>query len=227
MGSVSGGGSAQRERYNEDTWNNLARAFTESQNSSREGSTRANFDSPQGQQTLGFLSDQTQQGGGYQSQAGQTYNSLASLRGTPNPEVERIVSANNQEADINFGNRLAQSRAANYRGNTAAGLYDQDKIAAQFTNQQAGENAALRYGAFNDAQNRGLTANVAGAGGLAGLSGQSQGLGSQLLQLLRGTDAMDATQTDTNSNTIETQQGGRSGKKSGTKGFVEGSYDYT
>jgi hypothetical protein len=227
MGSVSGTGTASRDRFSQDTWENTNQTRNEQTDANREGSRRAVFDSPQGQSILGFLTDQTQQGGQFQGQAGNAYGSLASLRQGPNPEVENIIKSTNREADTNFANRLAQSRAGGYRGGTGAGLYDQDRIAAEFTNQQAGDNAALRYGAYNDAAGRNLTANVAGAGGLAGLSGQNASLGAQILALLRGEDTADQTQQLTNANTLQTLRGGTSGTKSNTGQSITGSYSYT
>lgn len=227
MGSVSGGGGANRDRFSEDSWGTSNQQRNENVDANRQGSRRAAFDSPQGQSILGFLTDQTQQGGQYQGQAGQAYGSLAGLRGEQNPEVENIIKSTNKEADTNFSNRLAQSRAGGYRGGTGAGLYDQDKIAAQFTNQQAGDNAALRYGAFNDAQGRQLSANVAGAGGLAGLSGQNAASAAQILALLRGEDTDDQTRQVSNANTLTNERGGKSGTKSGTNAWISGTYNYT
>lgn len=226
MGSVSGGGSASRERFSENSWQNALENFFSNTNQNRQGSRSATFDSPEGQKTLGFLTDQATSGGGFQQQAGNTFNTLANLRGEVNPEVENIIKSTNQEANTNFNNRLAQSRAGGFRGGTGANLYSQDKVASEFTNKQAGENAALRYGAFNDAQNRTQSANVAGASGLASLAGQNQGLAAQLLSLLRGESTQDATQSSTTGQSSTEQVGGRSGKKSGTGMSIEGSYNY-
>lgn len=224
MGSVSGTGAASRDRYSEDTWSTGNQQRNENIDANRAGNRRAVFDSPQSQQLLGFLSDQSMQGGGFQQGAGDAYASLAAMRGGPNPEVENIIRSTNQEADRNFANRLAQTRAGGYRGNTAQGLYDQGQVASQFTQQQAGDNAALRYGAYNDAANRNLSANVAGAGGLAGLYGQNQGTIAQLLALLRGEDTADQTRQMTNANVLSNQRGGTSGTRSRTSQSISGSY---
>lgn len=227
MGSVSGTGTASRDRFSENTWENSLQNFLSNTNQQRAGNRRAAFEGPEAERTLGYLTDQTVQGGNYQGQAGQAYNDLARMRGQPNPEVENIIRATNAEADTNFANRLGKSRAAGYRGGTGANLYNQDKVASEFTNKQAGENAALRYGAFNDAQDRQLSGNVAGASGLAGLSGQSGGLAAQLLALLRGENVEDVSQSSTTGQQSNAATGGRSGKKSGTSQSITGSYQYT
>jgi hypothetical protein len=227
MGSVSGTGSASRDRYSENTWENSLQQFLSNTNQNRTGNRRAAFEGPQAESTLGYLTDQVGQGGGYQQQAGQAYGDLARLRGQPNPEVENIIKSSNQEAETAFQNRLGQSRAAGYRGGTGANLYNQDKVAAEFSNKQAGENAALRYGAFNDAQNRGLSGQVAGAGGLAGLSGQSGGLAAQLLALLRGENVEDISQSSTTGQQSNAATGGKSGKRSSTGQEISASYQYT
>lgn len=226
MGSVSGTGTASRDRFSENNWQNSTENANQSTNSAQQGQSRAVFDSPEAQQILSYLSQQSQQGGGFQQQAGGAYGALAGMKGQTNPEVENIIKTGNQEANTNFANRAAMSRAGGYRGGTGANLYNQDKVASEFTNKQAGENAALRYGAFNDAQGRQLGANVAGAGGLSSLSGQSQGSAAQLLALLRGQDTEGASQSQTISDIIKALTGGSSGTKSNTGQSISASYQY-
>lgn len=216
-------GSAERERYSENTWNTTNQNRQEDINANRSGQRRAVFDQ-QGKGIIDFLSGQGQEGSKYQQGAGDAYSTLATMKGEVNPYVEESIKANNAVAESQFQNRLAQARAGGYRGGTGANLYSQGQVASDFTNQLAANNANLRYGAFNDAQNRGITANVAGAGGLAGLSSQGQAILAQIVAALRGEDVNDQTQQRTNATAVINELGGRSGTRSKTKQDVEAEY---
>jgi len=166
-------------------------AQNEEQNSLRNTLRTSDFNTPEGQQVLNSLIGQAGSSAGYGEEAAGAYRSLASDASKVNPEVENIIRTGDQAANSQFSNRLAQSRAGGFRGGTGANLYNQDKIASEFTNQQENNNSNLRYGAFNDAANRATTARVGGASGLAGLSNQGQSLGAQILSMLRGEKIVD------------------------------------
>lgn len=165
------------------------------------GTTTATF-GDEGNRILQYLMNSGAGSAETGANAAATYGDL-SRGGGVNPATEQIIARSNQEADRTFANRLAQTRAQGYRGGTGANVYRQDKLAADFTNAQAKENANLRYGAFNDAN----TNRLAGASGLASMSGAQQGLGAQILSLLRGqtqTGTQVGTQTGTQTGTQQT-----------------------
>jgi hypothetical protein len=222
MGSVSGMIGANRDRYSENTWG----SGTENTTGSQAGKRRAVF-GPEAQQTLSYLGTPNSGESPYTGDIANTYRGMTQDKGEMNPYVDEIIGAENELAKREFAGGLAQTRAGAYRGGTGNNLYQQGKLASEFSTKLARDNANLRYGAFNDAQNRGFQSQVAGATGLAGLResdinqdlGQ-RGLATQLLALLRGED----TDMDMNQVVQAARTGGTSGKKSGTMGNVSGTY---
>lgn len=228
--------TASRDRYANDEWKNVNGTNTTNtsqqtqQNTAGQttGATDATFNSPQGQSVLNALTGQVVGGGAadYVKQAGDTYGAMSRDTGAINPEVENVIGASNREADKTFGNRLMQLRAGGYRGGTAANINGQGRYASDFTAQQQGVNSSLRYGAFNDAQKRGIDSRATGAAGLGALGQGQQGLGQAILALLRGqsstgTTAGSATgssQTLSIEDIIQALTGGSSGTKSNTGG---------
>lgn len=215
--------SASRDRYSNDEWQNTTQQNNSKTNTAANTagttSTDATFGSPQGKSILDALTGQIVNGNGadYTNTAAGAFTRAANGGGV-NPYVEGIISAGNKEADNTFANRLAQTRAAGYRGGTASNINNQEQLASNFTNNQAGQNANLRYGAYNDAAGRELS----GAAGLASLGGQQTGLGAQILALLRGQTTNTNQQQNVESTTLEdiikALTGGSSGTKSGTSG---------
>lgn len=150
--------------------------------------TNASFNSPEGKSLLTYLTGETTNPNarGYLDTAGKAYTAQAN--GVNNPYTEQVIQTSNKEGDRAFNNGLAGLRAQGYRGGTAANIYGQGNFASDYATKLASQNANLRYGAFNDAQNRSL----AGASGLAGLGQGQQSLAAQILALLRG-ESKDAT----------------------------------
>lgn len=265
---VSGKTKADRDRYSEDDWQNTdqttnTNSNTNSNTSSNNSgftntssnsllqnqgqstdSTDATFNSPQGQAILNALTGNAASG-----QVGQGLQESANIysrlgQGGINPYTEDLIKDSNIEAEKNFSNRLAQTRAGAYRGGTAANIGKQGQLAADFSAQQGASNATLRQGAFDSGQTLALGA----AGGLGSLANQQQSLGTQLLALLRGentsgtnasTQSSDTYGTQagagsSNSNTQTQQQvieqliaaltGGKSGTKSNTSAEIDGGY---
>lgn len=163
--------------------NDVLRSLTNSTNSTLNqttGRTNASFSSPEAQTLLASLTGRLTSSPDYSAQAGSTYGRLA--QGGVDPNVEGIIAASDAEASKNFASRLAQTRAGAYRGGTAANIGKQGQLAADFSAQQAGNNAKTRSDAYNNSN----TMALAGASGLGGLASSQQGLGAQLLSLLRG-----------------------------------------
>lgn len=238
-GTTNSNTASNTNSQSNDVLNSLSRSATTSANATS-GSTSADFSSPEAQALLRSLTGGATSGNGqrYTDQAAGAFGSLAS--GKVSPYTEDIIKNSNVEADRNFAGRLAQTRAGAYRGGTAANIGKQGQLAANFSAQQGAENAKLRDSAFQSAQGNAAI----GATGLASLGTQQQGLGTQLLALLRGekvagstvgSQATDASQqqnnqSNTNSNTSSSTQttqqmletiiaaltGGSSGTKSGT-----------
>ncbi len=230
--------SASRERDSQNVFQNTT--GTNTTNTSQQtagntaqsttGATDATFNSPQGQQILAALTGAAtggNSGQNYLDQAGSTYGKLAGDQGTVNPYVEDVIKNSNSEADKTFGNRLMQLRAGGYRGGTAANINGQGRYAADFSAQQGGTNANLRYGAFNDAQARASSNNATGAAGLGSLGNSQQGLGQALLALLRGSSNTGANNVATTGSsqgvTVEQILQALTGGSSGTKSNVTGS----
>lgn len=230
------GGSASKQQFSQDQWQNKNQNSTQQTNQTGEqaqtGQRTATFDNPYAGGILAALSGQTQQP--YQtSSAGQgaenAFGGLTKAIPNVNPNVESIISASNQEGDRALGNNLAKVRAGAYRGGTGANMYGQGRVVADAANERALGNANLRYGAFEADQNRGLTSKLAGASGLAGLEGtkqagqgQQNALGTQLLALLRGENTNQQGTSSLNSMTVaqllEALRGGSSGITTGSKG---------
>lgn len=198
MGSISGGGSASRQRSSGDS--------SEAVRSNQD----ATFNSPEGKQLLTYLTGQTTGGGAqkYADTAAGAYTKQAS--GAVNPEVENIIKASNYEGDRAAAGGMAKLRTQGYRGGTAANIFNQGTFANDYASKLAGENAKTRYGAFNDAQNRSL----AGASGLANMAQGQNSLGAQILALLRG-ESKAGTDIKHTSGTV-----------SGTDANISGTYQF-
>lgn len=224
MSSASISETRSRDRYRQDEWSQS----TQDTASAGSGKKRAVFESPEAKNTLSYLQERDAPTSKYTDPAARTYQRMADQTGQDtNPYVEALIKDENAVAETGFQNRLAQTRAGAYRGGTGANMYAQDKVGADFQAQLSQGNNQLRYGAYDDAQNRALSSNVSGAAGLAGLREsdigtalQQKGFATQLLALLRGEDvANEETVAQKNQRT-----GGFSGTKSGQS--VTGSYTY-
>lgn len=175
--------------------NSLRNIFS-SNNQQQQQQQTATF-APGGAATLTALGGTAGAGGANMDRAAAGFGDF---NGQVSPYTEDIIKSGNMEADKQFANRLATTRAGAYRGGTAANIGKQGQLAADFTNQQQGENARLRQGAYDNAQ----TNKLAATAGLSGLGTEQQGLGAQLLQLLRG-----GTTTGTTTGTSTGQETGQ------------------
>lgn len=198
-------GTSDTEFANNSTLSALQQAQRATQQQ-QTGQTNATFD-PRGNAIIAGLTDSMAGGGNYIKDAAAGYGGFT---GAVSPYTENIISGNNAEANKNFASRLAQVRAGAYRGGTAANIGKQGQLAADFTSQQAADNAKLRDNAYQQAQ----TMKLGATSGLASLGNQQQNSAAQLLALLRGTStAGTATGTETGT-TSSTQQGTQSGTSS-------------
>lgn len=199
-GNTNGTTSGNTSGVQNDLLSSLTQALQTS-NQATQGNTNATFSSPQGQAVLGSLTGSTTNGQGDKNvqQAGNTLGQLSS--GQVSPYTEDIIKNANIEADRNFGNRLAQTRSGAYRGGTASNLNQQGQLASDFSAQQSLGNANLRQGAYQDAQTRALQASTA----QGNLGSQQQGLGAQLLALLKG-ESTSGTLAGTQGNNTQTNQ---------------------
>lgn len=178
---------------------NSLRNLFQSSNQQQTGRTSATF-APGGEATIGALGGAAGSGGANIDKAASGFNDF---NGQVSPYTEGIIQSGDVEANKQFENRLAETRAGAYRGGTASNIGKQGQLAADFTAQQSGNNARLRQGAYDTAQSNKLGATS----GLGNLGVQQQGIGAQLLQMLRGQTSTGAT-TGTSTGTDTGQQTG-------------------
>lgn len=76
--------------------------------------------------------------------SGMAGNVLSGLSGGTGG-VDNLIAANDYEANKTYDNRMAGLRAQGYRGGTANNLFQQGQFTNDFTAQQSGANARLRY----------------------------------------------------------------------------------
>jgi hypothetical protein len=104
------------------------------------------------------------------------------MAGGVNPYVQGIVDSNNQLANTDFANRIAQVRSGGFRGGIGTDLVNQGMFTSDFTSRQHGANSQLLANAFDTGENRALAA----AGGLGGLDQNSLQSAIALIAALRG-----------------------------------------
>lgn len=213
--------SNQQSGSSNEVMNSLSNANTTASNTggfnnSATGSQTANF-SPEGQSLLSALTARLAQP---QTAGRDALTSLATGGGI-NPYVESSISRSNEEAQRQMQQAQAGMRAGNRGIGQNANLFGQADAASLFLSRLAGENANTRVGAFENAQNRQLSA----AGSAAGLEQGDSGIAANLIGLTRGTDSTQqqagTTFEDMISQIIQNQNA-TSNKKFDTKGTSTG-----
>jgi len=204
----TGSSNTSANSLTEDTLKSLTNSNKSSLNETA-GKRSAVFDSPQGSAVLNSLTSRATGGPDYSGNAAGIYDRLG--RGGVDPNVENIIRASDTEANKNFSGRLAETRAGAYRGGTAANIGKQGQLAADFSAQQAGNNAKIRSDAYNNANTMALGA----ASGLGGLGANRDTLGASILSMLRG-EATTGAARGTEAGTTAVDQTGSSNVASNT-----------
>ena len=179
-----------------------------SENSNTAYDKNATFN-PAGAGALSSLSG-TYNNAGANSQAATDYYKQQMNGAQVNPYYSELAKAQGAQADQAYAQGLKQTRSAGYGGGVGADSINQNKLAANYANQKASNQANLLAQAFQQQQQQKNT-------GAQGLAGQNSDV-LNFLSLLRGEsgtgDTTSTSRTDSNKRSL-----GSSNTISGGGGF--------
>ncbi len=170
------------------------------------GSTNqvATFD-PRADETIKALQGATGNVGSGDDSASSYLQGLLSTPNGQNPYAQQVVDTQDKLANATFDKRLGAIRSSNYGSGAGSDLVDQGMFTGNFTDQQKASDAKTLLDAFNNQQSAQLT----GAGQLAGIDATKMASALNLINALRGQSAT----TDQQTNESTTSRSDTAGQK--------------